>query len=304
MDDATTTGHATPEGRGAVGTPPTGIAFFRGMRAATTLLTRAPVGGFPYSDLEWRWAAAHLPAVGALLGVVSSGVWLASLRAGPLVAAAVVTLASLVATGAIHEDGLADTADALGGGRTRERVLAILKDSRIGAFGSAALTMALVLRVTLIARLGLSAPLALVFTGAASRLAPVWLMVALPYVTDPSVARSGAVVAAGRAQGLVATGWVALLTVAIGVGHGFGRLGFGHLGFGHLGRGGVGLGQLGLGGVDLALVWVVAIVVAIAGGRMFHARVGGITGDFLGAAQQVGECTMLLALAIAHGGLA
>ncbi len=264
--------------RSAAPTTPVG-AFFRGMRAATTLLTRAPVGGFPYSDLEWRWAGAHLPAVGALLGVFYGGVWLASLRAGPLVAAAVVTLASLVATGAIHEDGLADTADALGGGRTRERVLAILKDSRIGAFGSAALTMALVLRVALIARLGPHAPLALVFTGAASRLAPVWLMAALPYVTDPGVARSGAIVAAGRAQGLAAAGWVALITGAIGIQRGFSVL-------------------------ELAGVWAVAVVVALACGRVFRARVGGITGDFLGAAQQVGECAMLLALALAQGGRA
>jgi adenosylcobinamide-GDP ribazoletransferase len=215
--------------------------------------------------------------VGMVLGVFCGGIWLATLRAGSWVAATVVTLASLIATGAIHEDGLADTADALGGGQTRERVLAILKDSRIGAFGGAAIAIILMLRVSLIARLGSAAPLALVLTGAASRLAPVWLMAALPYVTDPSVAKSTAVVRAGRAQGVIATLWVALLTGAIGIGHAFTCL-------------------------ELALVWGISIAVAVAGGRVFSARAGGITGDFLGAAQQVGECAMLLALAIVRGG--
>jgi adenosylcobinamide-GDP ribazoletransferase len=252
-------------------------AVLRGLRAAVTLLTRIPVGGFPYSDAEWRWSAAHLPAVGAFLGCLYGGVWLACTRAGDLVAAAVVTTASLLATGAIHEDGLADTADALGGGRTRERVLAILKDSRIGAFGGAAIAMTLVLRVALLARLGQAAPVVLVFTAAASRLVPVWLMAALPYVTDPSVAKSSSVATAGRPQVLVATAWMAAVTGAIGATHAFT-------------------------GTELALVWVVALAVALACGRVFKSRTGGITGDFLGAAQQVSECAMLLALAIARGG--
>jgi len=263
-----------------VGTAPSqyGLrAFLRGVRAAVTLLTRIPVGGFPYSDTEWRWSAAHLPAVGALLGCLYGGVWVACTRAGDLAAAAVVTATSLLATGALHEDGLADTADALGGGRTREGILALLKDSRIGAFGGAALAMTLVLRVVLLARLGQAAPVALVLTAAASRLVPVWLMAALPYVTGPSVAKSSAVAAAGRPQVLVATAWTAAVTGAIGSAH-------------------------ALIGTELALVWVVALVVAFACGRVFKSRTGGITGDFLGAAQQVSECTMLLALAIARGG--
>ncbi|HWL86801.1 MAG TPA: adenosylcobinamide-GDP ribazoletransferase, partial [Polyangiaceae bacterium] len=138
-------------------------AWIRGVRAAVTVLTRLPVGGFPYSDAEWRWSAAYFPLVGGALGVVLGGVWLLSVRAGFVVAAVIAVAASLLLTGAMHEDGLADTADALGGAADRERVLAILKDSRIGAFGSAALTVALLLRVALLARLGASAPIALVF---------------------------------------------------------------------------------------------------------------------------------------------
>ena len=132
------------------------------------------------------------------------------------------------------------------------------------------------LRVALVTRLGPAAPLALILTGAASRLVPVWLMTALPYVTDPGVAKSGAVTAAGRTQAVIATAWVGVLTIAVAASHRFG-------------------------GLALAVVWFAAIAVAFASGRLFHARVGGITGDFLGAAQQISECAMLLGIALVRG---
>lgn len=249
----------------------------RGLRAAIAVLTRVPIGGFPYSDAEWRWSGAHMPIVGALLGAVLGGVWLAAGRAGHLVAAAIVVAASLVLTGAMHEDGLADTADALGGGTTPERVLAILKDSRIGAFGAAALVMTLLVRVLLLARLADAAPFALVLSGTLSRLGPVGLMATLPYVTDVSVAKSRSVTAAGGAQLAIACVWTAgivWLLYATNV------------------------------VASLELVAAVASTVAIASacGVRFAARVSGITGDFLGATQQLIECAVLLALAISRGG--
>jgi adenosylcobinamide-GDP ribazoletransferase len=247
------------------------------MRAAVALLTRVPVGGFPYSDSDLRWSAAHLPLVGALVGALLAATWSVGVRAGNLVAAVVVVASSLLLTGAIHEDGLADTADALGGGTTRERVLAILKDSRIGAFGSAALTLAILLRVALLARLGAAAPVALVLTQAASRAAPVWLMASLPYVTDGAVAKSRSIAGAGRGQVLVATAWVAALCG--------------------------GLCYVGaVGAVELGATWVAAAAVTLGCASCFRARAGGITGDFLGAAQQINECAILLVLALVRGG--
>src|SRR5438045_786510 len=110
----------------------------RGLRAAIVFLTRVPAGGFPYREPEWRWAPAWFPLVGAGVGAVAGGVaWLAA-GAGSLVAGALAVIASLLVTGAFHEDGLADTADALGGAYDREKLFAILKDSRIGSFGGAA----------------------------------------------------------------------------------------------------------------------------------------------------------------------
>src|SRR3954453_24121009 len=106
----------------------------RAMRAAFVFFTRIPVGGFPYRQADWKWAAAHAPLVGLVLGAALGALDGALLPVGPLAAAALVVGASLVLTGGFHEDGLADTSDALGGGSDRARVLSILKDSRIGSF--------------------------------------------------------------------------------------------------------------------------------------------------------------------------
>lgn len=252
-------------------------AFLRGARAALVVLTRVPAGGFPYTPAEWRWSAAHMPLVGAFVGALAAIAWEASARAGYVVASIVAIAAAMLVTGALHEDGLADTADALGGGTSRERVFAILKDSRIGAFGACALVVAVVLRVALLARLGAGAPAALVVIGACSRLAPVALLVTLPYVTDPSTAKSANVATAGAPQLVVAIVWT-LASCA-------------------------GARALGLfSWADAAIVPAVTAVVAVIAGAYFRARVGGTTGDFLGASQQLVECATLLAVAVSRGG--
>ena len=243
----------------------------RGLRAACTFLTRVPVGGFPYSDAEWRWAAGWFPAVGLLIGCACAAVDVALMPAGPWPAAAASVIAGLLLTGAFHEDGLADTADALGGAYTRERLLEILKDSRVGSFGAAALTMALLLRVACLAALGPAAPAAIVVVHACSRVPPLWLMRALPYVTHDAAARSRLVARPGDPQVLLATGTGALVLLAA-----------------------VALGLLrGDQAIALTLVGVGAAIVC---GWRFAARTGGITGDFLGATQQVVEGLGLLAL--------
>ena len=127
-------------------TPP----FLRGFRCAIIFLTRVPVGGDGYQDADWRWSTAWFPAVGALIGMILGGVWWVCTPAlTPWVIAGLILSISLLLTGGFHEDGLADTADGLGGGYTTDRVLTILKDSRVGAFGAMALFCALILRVSL-----------------------------------------------------------------------------------------------------------------------------------------------------------
>lgn len=246
--------------------------WMRGLRAAGFFLTRVPVGGWPYSDDDWRWSTAWFPAIGALLGTAYAGLWQLTRPAGSLVAGIVVIGAALLMTGCFHEDGLADTADALGGGSTREKVLEILKDSRIGAFGGAALVVVLMLRAALLAHLDARAPLALILTQGLARLPPIALMVLLPYATDDAVAKSKQVTRARPAQ-LIFAAALALALAAGAVGAGVDAKG-------------------------LLLGGSLAAAVAVVLGLRFKARAGGITGDFLGATEQLCECALLLGLAL------
>ena len=249
-------------------TPP----WLRGVRAAATFLTRVPVGGFPYRDDDWRWASAHFPLIGAAVGAIGAlACWLA-LPVSPMVAGALAVAVTVLITGGFHEDGLADSADALGGAYDRVRVLQILKDSRIGAFGGLAITLSMLLRVALIAALAARAPIVLVVAHALSRVPPIWLMVHLPYATDDAAAKSRLITRAGPAQALVATGWgLAAALAAVGLG--------------------------GVAAAPIALAVAACVGVTLVAGWRFTARVGGVTGDFLGATQQLCEVAILFALA-------
>src|SRR5262245_65000895 len=89
----------------------------RGVRAAFVSFSRLPLGGYPYAAREWRWAPAHLPLVGVVIGALSAGAWLLAQKAGlsSTLAATLAVGISILASGALHEDGLADAADGLGG---------------------------------------------------------------------------------------------------------------------------------------------------------------------------------------------
>jgi adenosylcobinamide-GDP ribazoletransferase len=235
----------------------------RGIRAAFVFLTRIPAGGHPYLNAEWAWAPAHFPLVGLVLGGLLAAVHRLLWPLGPLGDAVLVIAVSLLLTGALHEDGLADTSDALGGGWDRERVLEILKDSRVGTYGACALMVSIVGRVVLLARLGRDATWALVLVGCAARVAPVWQMVALPYVIRTG-SKSREVAVAGVPQAIFATLWLVILSGALVV------------------SGGPTIGRV------LVLAGVLAMMTAATSWR-YSRRVGGVTGDFLGATEQLCE---------------
>ncbi len=244
----------------------------RGIRAAFVFLTRVPVGGFPYRAEDWKWAAAHAPLVGAAVGAVAGIAARLLHPVGDTPAAVLAVGISMLVTGAFHEDGLADTSDALGGASDPTRVFAILKDSRVGTFGAAALVVSVVARATLAAALGASAPYGFVIAGAVARVAPIWLMATLPYVTDEASSKSRAVLRGGWAQAFVAGAWGALV---LGAFVAAGRLSF-----------------------VRALVVTAAVTAAgVLTGWRYRRRVGGITGDFLGATEQIGEIVVLAVLA-------
>jgi adenosylcobinamide-GDP ribazoletransferase len=236
----------------------------RGLRAAFVLLTRIPVGGFPYGNEDWAWAAAHAPFVGLVVGGILGGLDRILLPLGGLPSAVLVMGVSLLLTGAFHEDGLADTSDALGGGHDPGRVLAILKDSRIGSFGGAALVVSIVARAALLAQMGPAGLWALPLVGCGARVGPIWLLARLPYVTSISEAKSRAVTQARTLHALAATAWfIAAMGASVAI---------------------------GCASVFRMIVLVVALIaVTLVTGWRYAERAGGITGDFLGATEQVGE---------------
>ena len=236
------------------------------LAAAATLLTRLPAGslGAPSAraaDGVWAWPLAGL-VVGALAGFAGMLAWV--LGATPAVAAAVVLAVQLLATGALHEDGLADLADGIGGGRDRARRLEIMRDSRIGTYGAAALILSLMLRWSLLATALIQGQLIwVVLTAAIVSRAPMAVAMRwLPAARTDGLAASVGVPGAGAAQ--VAAGLAALALLPWG-GHG-----------------------LAAGVLVVGALWAI--------GRLARARLGGQTGDVLGAVQQAAEIAVLAAL--------
>ncbi|MGB5813171.1 MAG: adenosylcobinamide-GDP ribazoletransferase [Polyangiales bacterium] len=246
--------------------------MLRGLRAAFTFLTVIPVGGFPFPDSAWRWSAAWFPLVGGVLGFTAAGAFVLLRPAGVSVAAVGAVAITVILTGAFHEDGLADSADALGGAYDRETLFTILKDSRVGSYGGLALVLTVAARAACLAALDAGAPLALVVSHVAARTSPVWMMATIPYVTSNDTSKSRPVVRTSWPQVFLAT----ILT----------------------------LGLIGGLVARSVLAWEVAVILgavlivgAVLCGRYFLKRAGGITGDFLGATEQVNEILVLVVLA-------
>jgi adenosylcobinamide-GDP ribazoletransferase len=248
----------------------------RGARAAFIFFSRLPVGGFPYRASDWHWAPAHLPLVGAVVGAGSAAVFAGAawLGLGPLLRATLALAASVWLTGALHEDGLADSADGLGGGHDPARVLAIMKDSRIGTYGAVALIMGLLVRAAAISELPASAWFAIAGVHVAARVAPVWLLCALPYVNDRADAKSQGLFHTRAIHVAVALGWSLLMATL-----------------------GVGLGWWPWRAALAATLAPLVLVPLLA--RYFRQRIGGVTGDLLGAAEQLGEMAAWVALSAA-----
>lgn len=245
---------------------------------ATQFLTRMPVPSA--SDFQARWLSESLryfPLVGGLVGVANVAVWWLSSQWFPRpVAVGLMLAASLLVTGAFHEDGFADVCDGLGGGNTRERALAIMKDSRIGAFGAVGLIALLGLKWSALIALPTAAfPLIVVAAHVVSRWCCIGLVWALPYAR-----RDGEGKSRHFDGGLSGAQW--LLSGAIGLTA-------------------VAMPAIGLGAAaSPSLAFAAAVGFAAATGSAvtaawyFRQRIGGYTGDCLGAVQQLSELTFVL----------
>ena len=239
----------------------------RAFAAAVTLLTRLPLGRRVHIDeIDIQRSLAWLPLVGTALGgalALAARVLEGRLDDGP--AAVLLVGAWALATGAIHLDGLADSADALGGG-DRERRLAIMRDSQIGSFGALALVLVVALKIALVAAvLARGHHLWLIAIPAVGRVAASALSATLPYAREQGT--GAALVSGGRRAERLAVALATALVVSLACARLRGLL-------------------------AVAAVLLLALVV----GRLALRRIGGVTGDVLGAAIELGECAALLAL--------
>jgi adenosylcobinamide-GDP ribazoletransferase len=246
----------------------------RRLLLALQFLTRVPVRLARFEPPELNHSARYFPMVGALVGVFGAAVYVgAALLWPPLVAALLSMAATAWLTGGFHEDGLADTCDGLGGAVKRERALAIMKDSRLGSYGALGLLLTLGLKAALLADLGSieRAACAIVFAHAFSRAAPVVLLATLHYGGDAEQARAKPMAQqVSRIDVLIAVASALLLAALL---------------------------VPPLGTLPVAVATVAAVVVTACMHRWLRRRLGGYTGDALGATQQWCEVALLLGLA-------
>jgi adenosylcobinamide-GDP ribazoletransferase len=232
------------------------------------------VGGSGFERSELSAAVAWLPVIGALLGLVV-GVAYAFLAVvlTPLVAAFLAVAVGILLTGALHEDGLADTADAFGGGGDREETLMIMKDPTHGSYGVIALVLSIGTRVASLAALGaIPALVALPVAHSLARASAAALAGTLPPASADGMGAAHAGEGVGRAAPI---GCAAAVLIAIAV--------------------------LGMWGIAFAAL---AGFVTVGMGMLAMRRISGFTGDVLGAAEQVVEVTLLvLAAGLAGSGL-
>jgi adenosylcobinamide-GDP ribazoletransferase len=238
---------------------------------ALQFLTRLPTPHLKAFEPEWiARSAPYYPVVGWIVGALSAATLLVASRFWPgLPAAALAIAVGALTTGGFHEDGLADTADGLGGGQTPARRLEIMKDSRIGSYGALALGSVLAIKAAALAILPPGqAALALILCHGGARGFAVAVMATLRYVGDPTGAKlTPAAMTARPAEGLIAI--VAGLTPFL-----FWRL-------------------------PIQSICAIIIAAVLVGLLAFTARklVGGFTGDILGGVEQLAELGLMLGLA-------
>jgi adenosylcobinamide-GDP ribazoletransferase len=236
---------------------------------ATAVLTRLPVAAQAAEEGAVARASWAFPVVGAGIGMIAALVLFVAAAFGLGEAPAVLLglVAAGLVTGALHEDGLADTADGFGGGHDRDAKLAIMRDSRQGTYGILALILSIGLRAVALAAIPgpIEAGLALIAAHAAARaFLPAAMVVLKPARADGLGAMAG-----------TPSELTALAALAIGI-----------------------LAALTLlGPVRGAAALILSGIAVAATAALARRQIGGYTGDVLGAIEQVGEIVMLLAAA-------
>jgi adenosylcobinamide-GDP ribazoletransferase len=240
---------------------------------ALQFFTRLPIPAWVGFEASWlQHASRYFPLVGLVVGAIAAAVYHAAALVLPAPVAAVLsTAASIYATGAFHEDGFADTCDGLGGGMTRERALEIMKDSRVGAYGAIGIVCMLAAKLTALAMLPPHlAVAALLLAHPLSRLAATALIWKLEYVRAEGKAKPLATRMSGAEFAIAALTCV-LPALVLWAG-----------------------GWIASGALLAALL--AAAGAALWLGHKLVRRLGGYTGDCLGAVQQLAEVLIYIAI--------
>ncbi|MEQ1652442.1 MAG: adenosylcobinamide-GDP ribazoletransferase [Hyphomicrobium sp.] len=243
---------------------------------ALQFMTRLPLKSVNEFDPAWLdWSAKYFPLVGAVVGALGAAVIVSSSAVLPQPLPMLFGVVTCIAiTGGLHEDGLADTADAFGGGQTLERRLEIMKDSRIGTYGALALISMLAIKATALLSIGpIQMALALIAAHAAARLATVIAIRLMPYAGDVAAAKVKPLATGATGSGLA-------LALVFGMLPGFALLN--------------------------TVTFTISILTAsLAAGLLAYQSkrlIGGYTGDVLGAIEQVFETAFLVAAAAVIAG--
>jgi adenosylcobinamide-GDP ribazoletransferase len=242
--------------------------FFGAVRFFTRLPVPAWVG---HSSEALNRSARYFPAVGLLIGGIGALVYFAAVYFWPQPVAVLLSMAATIyATGAFHEDGLADTVDGLGGAWDKLHILEIMKDSRVGSYGVVAMVLALLGKFTLLAALdGALIPFALLAGHALSRFCSTVLLATMDYVREDLLSKARPLATRLSTGEMLVAAFFVLVALAL-----------------------LPLEKAIVGCLlaALATVWLAA---------KFERWLGGYTGDCLGATQQVSEIAFYLGL-LAH----
>ena len=240
--------------------------ILKDMALALQFMTRVPVRFSGLDPARMSRASVWFPAVGLLVGGLSASAYaLVNPHLGRTLAALSAVFVTVIVTGGLHDDGLADCADAFGGGWTREDCLRILKDSRIGTFGALALILCVGSRILLLAEMPAGVVIRYIISAhVLARCTPLPLSAVLKPARGPAEGQGG------RMAG--ATSW---LTVAFGTVMA------------------VAVAALFLRAAAWQPILAVAIL-TVASGLYYQRRLGGITGDCMGATLQISEIAVYL----------
>ncbi len=237
---------------------------------ALSFFSRLPIPkSTPYSTERMNRSGRYFAVVGFVIAVLCALVFVAASTLLPVSVAVVITMVfSLLLTGAFHEDGLADMADGIGGGMTVEKRLLIMKDSRLGTYGVSTLVMVLLLKFVTLVELAnhnqFIAAIILVYVF--SRAVAASLISTMPYVSDPEGSKSKPLANQQTQKELIFLALCALLPAVYW-------------------------------GMQITITLVIwALLFRIGFKRWLMARLGGFTGDCLGAAQQIVELSVYLIL--------